>query len=354
MGLGKKVFGAAFCVALAVIASNLNDGYEYYKKVRQDTLGIEILGQQGKSRFLGVMLLQMQEGRKFEPSALEAVCDSVNEGGSKLVYTGRAIQVAVESKQPGLEEIKQGAVEAVLLIEFGADRETSVDDATGKDLIHKWRSSAKVQESGMRVMAAQGFRRSDRTNFAVPLVLTALQGVIRLFGLDKSYHLHDLVPMTSETSKIDNAGTQEGFSDKKMSNFIKNFDKLSKSRNASADDAIFIWNWLQKGTASQQKADGIYGAQMMAMLSTHGGGIMEFGTAVSVDGNFDNIAAVYYPGVGFFNRLLSSKWMRHTVQGKKPGDSIAVITTPFKTSSKKRLDPAKSWVAYESMPASAP
>jgi len=70
------------------------------------------------------------------------------------------------------------------------------------------------------------------------------------------------------------------------------------------------------------------------MLVRHGGGIMHFGQAQGLgrperDGHWRMHAAVHYPGRAFFTRLLRSKWMRATVQGKKTGKSIAALTRPF-------------------------
>jgi hypothetical protein len=92
---------------------------------------------------------------------------------------------------------------------------------------------------------------------------------------------------------------------------------------------------LKAGTPEEKASDSAYGLKMMTMLAGYGGGLMHLGVkAHSVQpaaeaGEFDSIAAVHYPNGKFFSKLLHSAWMHKTVQGKKPGDSLAVLTVPF-------------------------
>eukprot|EP00937_MAST-01D_sp_MAST-1D-sp2_P006407 g6407.t1 len=103
-----------------------------------------------------------------------------------------------------------------------------------------------------------------------------------------------------------------------------------------ADDGILIFNLLNdsESTRADKRADAIYASQMMRMLARHGGGIMHLGGCYSMgtearDGEWRMHAAVHYPGRAFFSKLARSRWMAETVQGKKPGKSIACITWPF-------------------------
>ena len=98
-------------------------------------------------------------------------------------------------------------------------------------------------------------------------------------------------------------------------------------------DGVLIWNWLKDGTPEQAAKDRAEGLQMLEMLMQHGGGPMHAGSTVALDGQdgeFENIVAMYYPGREFLTQLLRSEWMHRTVKGKSPGDSLAVMTIPFR------------------------
>ena len=44
---------------------------------------------------------------------------------------------------------------------------------------------------------------------------------------------------------------------------------------------------------------------------------------------FDQVAIVYYPGVDYFQKLMRSRYFNGIVEGKQPGDTLAMPTVPI-------------------------
>ena len=95
-----------------------------------------------------------------------------------------------------------------------------------------------------------------------------------------------------------------------------------------------IFNLLNDdmGTKEEQAADRRYTLHMLEMFVTFGGGPLHMGSAKSLgkkDGNWKQVACVFYPDRAFFCKLISSAWMFRIGKDKQPGDSLAVLTSPF-------------------------
>jgi hypothetical protein len=92
-----------------------------------------------------------------------------------------------------------------------------------------------------------------------------------------------------------------------------------------------IFNLIKPGNAEQRRADRGYARQMMRGMAEGGYGPMHMGKAITIEGDaeFQQFAAIYYPGIDFFQRMLSSTFMSRIGGDKQLGDSLAVITVPI-------------------------
>lgn len=106
--------------------------------------------------------------------------------------------------------------------------------------------------------------------------------------------------------------------------------RLREERELGAH-AIVIVNLLKEGTPEQRAANRRYGASMFGAMAEGGYGPLHIGAAVRIerDHDFDQVALVYYPGVGFFADMVQSDYFQGIVGDKQLGDTQAVITVPI-------------------------
>jgi hypothetical protein len=111
---------------------------------------------------------------------------------------------------------------------------------------------------------------------------------------------------------------------------MKEMERLDALRPVT-EDAIVIFNLIKPGNAEQRSADRSYTRQMMSGMAEGGYGPMHMGKAITIEGDavFRQFAAVYYPGIDFFQRMLGSTFMSRIGGDKQLGDSLAVITVPI-------------------------
>ena len=95
-------------------------------------------------------------------------------------------------------------------------------------------------------------------------------------------------------------------------------------------DGMVVFNLQKLGTPAQQAADAKYVAPMIALMAQLGYGPMHFATADPLPGNgdFDNVAIVFYPGTTFFADMISSKFYQDIFGDKQLGDNQSTITVP--------------------------
>ena len=96
------------------------------------------------------------------------------------------------------------------------------------------------------------------------------------------------------------------------------------------DEALVVFNLTLPGSPEQQAADRSYGWKMIARMAALGHGPRHIGRAVTLEGNarFDRVVIVYYPGVGYFARLIGSHFFQGIIGDKQLGDTQAVPTVP--------------------------
>lgn len=111
---------------------------------------------------------------------------------------------------------------------------------------------------------------------------------------------------------------------------IKDFEQLDALRPLS-ERAVVIFNLIQPGNAAQQSADRSYTLKMMSGMAEGGYGPMHMGRAVTLEGDaeFEQFAAVYYPGIDFVQAMIGSTFMSRIGSDKQLGDSLAVVTVPI-------------------------
>lgn len=233
-------------------------------------------------------------------AAALALKPAIEAAGGRVVYTGQAVEALVVSEQ--LSKGLQASLEIVLITTWRG--EAAFCSFRGEHLAPEiWRSMST------------GMWRNPIVNALLPLGL----GVLRLTSVVTG--AHDL-----STPQLD---SDIGDGDK----FDRMMALASKLEAQGApEDPFYVVNWLKGGTAEQRASDARYGLKMMEMLSQNGGGVMDFGSAISIEGEsgeFENVAAVYYPGRAFFVQMIRSTWMHETVKGKQLGDSLAVLTVPL-------------------------
>lgn len=250
-------------------------------------------------------------------AATEQLRHTAREHGGQVNYVGRAIHVAVKSKQ--LSDAQE--FDVVVLSSW-------VETGQGG-----WASFRQVVDSecGWERHVACGYWRNPVVNFAVVVALVLLRLKCGLRGV-----YHNVAHPATATHDGDEVQTQ--------------MDKLAKKLDAlgSAKAGVLVCNCLNDDfrpgrSAAEAKSDKAidrsYSQNMMEMLGQHGGGPLHLGRVASLktvetgafnDGEWKHCACVYYPGCAFFCQLLRSEWMQRVVKGKAPGDSIAVVTVPFR------------------------
>ena len=237
-------------------------------------------------------------------AAALALKPAVEAWGGKVVYTGQAVETLVVSEQ--LPKSLQATLEIVLITTWPGEAafRSFRDDHLAPEV---WRSMST------------GMWRNPIANALLPLGL----GVLRLKSTMTG--AHDLSTPQLDSSVI---------GDDDMFGRIMALASKVKEQGAP-EDPVYVVNWLKGGTEVQRASDASYGLKMMEMLSQNGGGMMDVGSAVSIGGergDFEIVAAVFYPGRAFFVQLIRSAWMHETVKGKQLGDSLAVLTVPLRKS----------------------
>ncbi len=283
-----------------------------YEAVRQRALGEQV----GAWPRLASRLTVVSMLSGPEEGAAAALDAALAQHGARRVYLGKVVTVAYASAQlPGL------APELALSAEFPT-----------LEAFAAFRTSLGRAAPAFRVLAAHGYSQNDYIE-RVGLALLNLGGWVASFVLPGGF---DLGARAEETTANPEARAKR--------------DKLVAalaSAQVRDDEPILMWNWIRDGSPEQAAADRAYSAQMISLLGRHGGGAMHFGSPVgrsassALDGTYDSLAAMMYPGAAFFRTMLFSRWMQINVQGKQPGDTLAVMTVPL-----PRSGVVKAWKTY--------
>lgn len=278
-------------VALSMFVSVVMvPAHEYYNtKVRENVLG-ERFDPWDKLFSSKNMVVSVLKGK--DHAGIE---EEVEKYHGKAVYLGRILRLALTSKQ----------VDAV-----DRDIEGFVMVSEWDDFDTYFKFEKAFQLASVKIVARQGFERKGLFNLATPHFLS----IVRMYNYMFS-NVADLSKSSKSSPLVEKA-------------------QIIGDIAGDENKGIYIWNWiLDSEKEEERELDKAYGAKMMSMLSSYGGGPMHMGNSVNDErfsGKFNLVAGVYYPGVAFFKRLLSSEWMEGTLKGKQPGDSLAIVTTPLK------------------------
>jgi len=111
---------------------------------------------------------------------------------------------------------------------------------------------------------------------------------------------------------------------------LKEIEALDPLRTIS-EDAVVIFNLIKPGNREQRSADRSYTRKMLRGMAEGGYGPMHMGKAMTIEGkaDFDQFAAVYYPGIDFVQRMIGSTFMNRIAGDKQLGDSLALMTVPI-------------------------
>lgn len=259
-------------------------------------------------------------------AAVTAATEAAVRCGGKVRYVGRVAALVVKCEPFTDAE----GFDVVLLIEW--------KDATTATA---WRADA-LAEGSWNSDVSQGFWRNPILNLLLTVV--GLQVLKLKTVLSRSPHslvepaLKDAGGRPKATRDVvDKLTTAAGDhpTPEARAELMAMLADLMDQQGAPGDGMV-VFNLLNdsSSTAAEKVSDASYGMRMMEMLVRHGGGVIHIGQALGLgsperDGEWRTLAAVHYPGRACFTRMLRSKWMHATVQGKKPGKSIAALTSPF-------------------------
>lgn len=297
---------AAACVLAVWIAQ--------YEAIRQRALG-EQVGAAWPRLASRLTVVSMLSGP--EEDAAAALDAALAQHGARRVYLGKVVTVAYASAQlPGL------APELALSAEFPS-----------LEAFAAFRASLGRAAPAFRVLASHGYTQNDWVE-RVGLALLNLGGWVASFVLPGGFDLgaraeERMAPPPEARAKRD-----------------KLVAALA-SAQVRDDEPILMWNWIRDGSPEQAAADRAYSVQMISLLGRHGGGAIHVGFAVgrsassALDGTYDSLAAMMYPGAAFFRTMLFSRWMQINIEGKQPGDTLAVMTVPL-----PRSGVVKAWKGY--------
>ena len=228
---------------------------------------------------------------------------AVEKLGAKPIYAGQAVTTARKS-----EQIRDIQWDAIVLLQYPS-RTAWHDLSENTEYVS---SIAKFRET-----YSLGLERPAVTNLVVPLFFQARRAIEFIKGKPERNPFQrvqtpDRIPADVQAQ-------------------LDYVDQLVDTHSGYGKDALVVVNFQKMGNAKQTAANSEYGNEMMAVLAEHGGGLMHFGKAVTLEGNadFDQIAIVYYPGIEFFFSLVRSNFFQSIVGGKQLGDDFAVLTVPI-------------------------
>jgi hypothetical protein len=261
-------------------------------------------------------------------AATERLKSTARELGGQVDYVGRAVHVAVKSKQ-----VSDAEVFDVVVLSSWTEAGTA-----------GWTSFRRIVDSehGWERHVACGYWRNPMRLFGIAVVLVLLRLKCGL------YSVHHSVSLAVAPAKA--CDREEDGNDIVLR---AQMDRLSEKVDAlrMPKAGVLICNFLNneirpstRGVPEKEHRarDRSYVQLMMEMLAQHGGGPIHLGRAACLgsaetgafnDGEWRQCACVYYPGCAFFSQLMRSEWMWRVVKYKSPGESIAVVTVPFHSAS---------------------
>jgi hypothetical protein len=273
--------------------------HQRYLRVRRNILGDrQPLLYPGRT-FHALMFVKIAPGQSLidEIRALRSLIEAP--GGGLLVYAGQVGATAVASEQLS-------------------------NDWSGL-LLAQYPSRKAYGEFSTRDEYRQGLARFENT-YTHGVVRPAAQNQLVIQGLGL-LRLGDILRRAPSSFPFVPVGDEARPAQRAK---MKEMEQLDALRSVS-EDAVVIFNLIKPGNAEQRRADRGYARQMMRGMAEGGYGPMHMGKAITIEGDaeFQQFAAIYYPGIDFFQRMLSSTFMSRIGGDKQLGDSLAVITVPI-------------------------
>lgn len=285
---------------LLLVACTMVWQHVRYLRARRDMVQDQQAILYSSSNFHVVTFLETAEGADLIEQVAELRRAMEASGTAKLVYAGQAA-FTVESTQLGPR-----SWDAVVLVQYPS-RESYEDAA--KSVAQRDALAAFAQTY------SHGMERHPVANLLLPQVLLVIRFIDIIRG---NWNVEDLDPMPApETSE------RMAFLEDRRADLLG-----LQSVNA---EAVLVFNLMQAGDPEQRAANRSYGFKMMSRMAALAHGPMHMGTAVTLEAEarFDDVAAVYYPGVAYFSELLGSGFFQGIVGDKQLGDTMVVATVPI-------------------------
>jgi hypothetical protein len=224
----------------------------------------------------------------------------IEAAGGELVYAGKAAFTRSS------DQIGDRAWDAVLLAHYPS-RE-AYDGAARSDGVRKALGAfARTYSHGMK--------RPALTNLLLP---QALLGLRVLDVIQGNWKVEELAPMPASERPDQQA---------QLETVVARLERL-QSLNA---EALVVFNLTKTGSSEQEEANRSYGLTMVKRMAALAHGPMHTGAAVTIEGDahFDQAIIVYYPGPGYFAKLIRSRFFQGIIGDKQLGDTQAVPTVPI-------------------------
>lgn len=213
------------------------------------------------------------------------------------IYAGKVVTVALRSQQ--LEPVDW---DAIFLVQYPS--RAAYDGFAASP-------AQRDAVAAFPHVYAMGMQRSPVLNLGLPLVLLGLRAI------DIASFRFTRLPL-EPGGEVADPTRREGL-----------IAALRAERELGAE-AVVVLNFIQNGSAEQQRANRGYGREMLGLMAEVGNGPMHLADAVPFDGSaFDSVVLVYYPGVDYFADLLGSRFFGEIVEGKQLGDTQAMPTVPL-------------------------
>lgn len=308
-GAGLVLAALVVGVLLWLIAASWRAHRFYNVRIRRETLGEDtsLWGLRAAYHVVHVLRRKESDPQTLQQKVAALQTDLEAEGG-RVTYLGRVVKgLLVKSAQlPGSDQFD------VLVVSRWSTPRAFV----------AWRAT-QMPAMGWASETAQGMWRNPLLNLLLAQGMTLLRTISWL----RSRRI-DLATEADEVASGGSAPSGEQYGPQALRSWAAKLEA-----GAEGDEGVILYNFLKNGTREQRRKNAKYSLAMMKMLAQNGGGLMHAGRAQrpseETDGQFDVVAAVYYPGVAFMAKLLRSQWMSRNVEGKALGDTLVVATVPY-------------------------
>ncbi len=176
-------------------------------------------------------------------------------------------------------------------------------------------------ESRFAKVYSLGMKRSAGINLALPALLLARR-VSQIARREPARY--PFTPVPGLEAALDQAPPE-------ARERMETFATALRENLEYGRDGMVIFNFAKNGTSEQRKANAGYGGEMFALFAEVGAGPMHVGESVTLEGeaDFDQVIIVYYPGVEFFDEMMTSEFYQSIFPGKQLGDDLSSLTVPI-------------------------